>query len=324
MSIITVKNLEMIYKIRAKEEGIKGSIKNLFTKEYSVVEAVNNVSFTVNQGDFIGLIGANGAGKTTIIKILSGILTPVRGEVSVLGFTPAQRKNEYKKSISVVMGQRSQLWWDLPAVETFLINKEIYDIPTKLYSQRLDYLVELLDVKDKIRIPVRRLSLGERMKMELIASFLHFPKVLFLDEPTIGLDILSQRKIWEFLKMINREEGTTIILTSHYIADIVELCNKVMIINHGNIVFNGPLDKIEKKYNNHVVVTFELDEPVHDIASYAYSEILNYSANKITYKIKNDELHVLCEKVLKDLRVRDINIDHSSIEDIICDILTAN
>lgn len=324
MPIISVQNLEMKYKIRKKEEGMKGSIKNLFSKDYSVVDAVKEMSFTVEQGDFIGLIGSNGAGKTTIIKILSGILTPVHGKVNVLGYVPHQRKNEYKKNISVVMGQRSQLWWDLPAVETFLINKEVYNISSDIYKKRLDYLIELLDVTDKIHIPVRRLSLGERMKMELIASFLHFPKILFLDEPTIGLDIISQRKIREFLRMINQDEGTTIILTSHYISDIVELCKKIMIINHGDIVYNGLLSEIDDNYNKHTVVTFKLGEPVKDINEYSFGEVVNITDNEISYRVKSDEIHIICEKALTKFKVKDIKIEQSSIEDIICEILSEN
>ena len=322
MQIISAKNLEMKYKVRKKEEGIRGSIKNLFSKEYSVVNAVNQLDFIVDQGDFVGLIGSNGAGKTTIIKILSGILTPVKGEVSVLGYVPWQRKNEFKKKISVVMGQRSQLWWDLPALETFLINKEIYSIPPELYKQRLSYLVELLDVGDKIDTPVRRLSLGERMKMELIASFLHFPKVLFLDEPTIGLDIISQKKIWEFLRMINKEEGTTIILTSHYISDIVELCNRVVVLNKGSIVYDGLLSEINGMYNKYVTLTFKLGEALDSKKIYDYGEIVAASSDEISYKVRNDEVHIVCEKVLKDFKVSDIKIDQLSIEDIICKILT--
>lgn len=324
MPIINVQDLEMRYKIRQKEEGVKGSVKNLFSKNYTFVDAVKKTSFTVEQGDFIGLIGSNGAGKTTIIKILSGILTPISGNVNVMGYVPYERKNEYKRKISVVMGQRSQLWWDLPALETFLINKEIYNIPADTYKKRLEYLVDLLDVADKIHIPVRRLSLGERMKMELIASFLHFPEILFLDEPTIGLDIISQRKIREFLRMINEDEGTTIILTSHYMTDIVELCKKVIIINHGDIVYNGLLSKIDKNYNKYTIVTFKLSEAIKNINSYTFGEIVRSNDNEITYKVKSNELHVVCEKALKLFKVKDINIEQSSIEDIICEILQEN
>lgn len=321
MSIIKVNDIAMKYRVRSKEEGIIGSIKNLFTNNYTDINALNKLNFTIKEGEFIGLIGENGAGKTTLVKLLSGILTPNSGELKVLGYTPHKRKTNFKKNISVVMGQRSQLWWDLPARETFSINKAIYGVPEKNYNERLDYLIELLDISHKVDIPVRRLSLGERMKMELVASFLHYPKVLFLDEPTIGLDIISQRSIREFLKNINKDEKTTIILTSHYMEDIVELCERILILSKGNLIYDGPINNLTYNQDDSILITFYLNSSQKNKEAYQIGKLIKDREYEVSYKINKKDLQALLGLAINDFDIRDIKIQQGSIEDIIYRIL---
>ena len=223
MAVISVNKLQKFYKVHQKEPGLAGSIRSLFKRKYYDVKAVDGVSFEINEGELVGFIGPNGAGKTTTLKVLSGLLYPTAGDVSVLGYTPWDRKPAFQKQFSLVMGQKNQLWWDLPAIESFILNKEIYEVPDAQYKQTLDELDTLLDVSDVLKVQVRKLSLGQRMKMELIAALIHSPKILFLDEPTIGLDVVMQKKMRDFIKQYNKFNAT-IILTSHYMDDVKELC----------------------------------------------------------------------------------------------------
>ncbi|MBP7859921.1 ABC transporter ATP-binding protein, partial [Patescibacteria group bacterium] len=223
---IKVQNLSKTFKVHKKEEGLIGSVKGLFKREYKTIEAVKNVSFNIEQGELVGFIGPNGAGKTTTLKMLSGLLYPSEGKVKVLGYTPYERKHPFLKQISLVMGQKNQLFWDLPAIETFNLNKEIYEVDTKTYKKTLDELVEMLDIKEILNQQVRKLSLGQRMKCELVASLIHTPKILFLDEPTIGLDVVAQKKLRQFIKEYNEKYNATVILTSHYMGDVKELCKR--------------------------------------------------------------------------------------------------
>lgn len=239
MSIIEVKNLTKDYEYYKKAPGIWNSVKSLFYREKLYTEAVKNISFSVDEGELVGFLGPNGAGKTTTLKMLSGILYPTSGDALVLGYTPWERKKQYQKQFSIVMGQKNQLWWDLPAMDSFILNKEIYEVPDNQFSKTIDELAELLDIKDILDVQVRKLSLGQRMKCELIAALLHQPRVLFLDEPTIGLDFASQKKMREFIKTYNEQKKTTILLTSHYIEDIKALCKRVIIIDHGEIKYDG-------------------------------------------------------------------------------------
>src|SRR3989344_1766063 len=246
--IISVSHLKRYYQTYKKEPGFLGSLRSLVHSKYETVKAVDDVSFTVDAGELVGFIGPNGAGKTTTLKCLSGLLFPTSGVVRVLGYTPFERNHQYLKQISLVMGQKNQLWWDLPAQETFLLNKEIYEIPDDQYNKTLHELVELLDVESLLKVQVRKLSLGERMKMELIAALIHSPKVLFLDEPTIGLDVVMQKKMRDFINEYNSRRKATILLTSHYMDDVKELCDRVIIIDHGKLLFDGALDDIIKKF----------------------------------------------------------------------------
>ncbi len=248
MPIIEVKNLTKTFKIYKKEPGLSGSLKSLFSRKYENKTAVNDVSFSIEEGELIGFIGPNGAGKTTTLKMLSGLLYPSGGSVSVLGYKPFDRKNEFLKQISLVMGQKNQLWWDLPPMDTFLLNKEIYEISDKDFKSRVEELSELLDVKDILNVQVRKLSLGQRMKCELMAALLHHPKILFLDEPTIGLDVVVQQKLRDFIKEYNIKYKATILLTSHYMRDVKHLCKRVVVINYGQIIYDGNLDQLTKQY----------------------------------------------------------------------------
>src|SRR5689334_1268733 len=262
MNVITVKNLLKYYQVHQKEPGFVGSLKSLVNRKYYDSKAVDDISFEIKEGELIGFIGPNGAGKTTTLKCLSGLLYPTGGEVKVLGFTPFQRKHAFLKQISLVMGQKNQLWWDLPAIDSFLLNKEIYEISDSEYKKTLGDLVDLLDVKDILQVQVRKLSLGQRMKCELIAALIHKPKVLFLDEPTIGLDVLMQQKLRDFIKEYNKKYNSTILLTSHYMKDVEQLCERIIIIDRGKVLYDGELADIVKKYAKHKAITVVFEKPV--------------------------------------------------------------
>ncbi|MBI2035034.1 MAG: ABC transporter ATP-binding protein, partial [Candidatus Levybacteria bacterium] len=244
MSVISVSHLTKHYKVHKKDPGLAGSLRSIFSRKYETVKAVEDVSFSVDEGELIGFIGPNGAGKTTTLKCLSGLLYPTSGKVDVLGFTPFDRKTKFLKQIALVMGQKNQLWWDLPAIDTFLLNKEIYEISKKRFDEVVNDLTKLLDIEEQLRVQVRKLSLGQRMKMELVASLIHSPKVLFLDEPTIGLDVVMQKKIREFLREYNHKYKATILLTSHYMRDVEALCKRVIVINFGKILYDGKLSDL--------------------------------------------------------------------------------
>jgi ABC-2 type transport system ATP-binding protein len=262
MPVITVDHLTKYYQVHQKEPGMKGSLKSLFNRKYYDAKAVDDISFSIKEGELIGFIGPNGAGKTTTLKCLSGLLYPTSGKVEVLGYTPFQRKHEFLKQISLVMGQKNQLWWDLPAIDSFLLNKEIYEISDKKYRETLDELTKLLDVADILQVQVRKLSLGQRMKCELIAALIHNPKILFLDEPTIGLDVVMQQKLRDFVKEYNKRYNATILLTSHYMKDVEQLCKRVIIIDHGKILYDGALADIVKKYVKNKTLTVVFEKPV--------------------------------------------------------------
>ena len=246
---IQVENVVKDYKINSKEQGLKGSVKGLFTREKKIVRAVDNISFSIEEGECVGFIGENGAGKTTTIKMLSGLIYPSQGSIEVFNYKPADRKKEFKKQISLVMGNKSQLWWDLSAFESFDLQRVLYDIPKADFKKRLDRLAETLNVTALIEKPVRSLSLGERMKMELIVSLLYNPRVLILDEPTIGLDLNSQQNIRKFLREFNQENKTTVIMTSHYLEDIETVCDRLLFIQKGKLIHDGTKDEIIERFS---------------------------------------------------------------------------
>jgi ABC-2 type transport system ATP-binding protein len=256
--MIEVEKLSKTFTVHKKEPGLAGSVRSLFRRQYIEKRAVREVSFTVGEGEIVGLVGANGAGKTTIVKMLAGIIHPTSGRASVLGFTPWERDNRFRRQIALIMGQKAQLWWDLPAADCFLLLKEIYQIPEERYRSTLGYLSEALEIRDELQIQIRRLSLGERMKMELIAALLHAPRVVYLDEPTIGLDLTAQRAIRDFLLQYRADHRPAMILTSHYMEDIERLCRRIIILREGEIVFDGSLEKVVAEYAEHKVITAHL------------------------------------------------------------------
>lgn len=325
MSIISVKNLSKHYKVYKKEPGFMGSVKSLFHRRYEMVKAVDNISFSIAEGELIGFIGPNGAGKTTTLKTLSGLLYPSSGEVSVLGYTPFQRKTPFLKQISLVMGQKNQLWWDLPGMESLLLNKEIYDVPDKKFNEVVHDLSRILDAEEFLHIQVRKLSLGQRMKMELMASLIHSPKVLFLDEPTIGLDVVMQKNLRDFIKEYNKKYNATIILTSHYMGDVEELCKRVIIINHGHILFDGDLAELIHKHAPYKVVSIILKDHTNPEKLRNIGDIINFEYPKLVLHIPRDKTNNALSKLLATLSVEDVTIEDPNIEDIIRDIFnTAN
>lgn len=255
MKSVVVKNFKKYFRIYQKKAGLIGSVKSLFHRRYFDAKAVDDISFEIEKGELVGFIGPNGAGKTTTLKCLSGLLHPTSGEVSVLGFQPFERKKEFLKQISLVMGQKNQLWWDLPPMESFLLNKEIYQVADKKFQAIIEELTSLLEVGHILNVPVRKLSLGQRMKCELVAALIHSPKVLFLDEPTIGLDVVMQKNLRQFIKEYNRRYQSTIILTSHYMRDVEELCRRVIIIDHGKIIYDGDFANIVRRYTKNKLLT---------------------------------------------------------------------
>src|ERR687894_2813397 len=260
MSAIEASGLTKVYRTYRKETGLRGAIKGLVKRKYDETRAADNVSFSIEEGELVGFLGPNGAGKTTVLKMLSGLLNPTGGEARVLGFVPWERRNEMKRQFSLLMGQKNALWWDLPAQESLELNRAIYGIERARFKQVVGGLSELLEVQDKMNVMVRELSLGERMKMELISALLHEPKVLFLDEPTIGLDVVSQKRVREFLRIYNREHRIVTMLTSHYMQDIEELCQRVIIIDHGKIFFDGPLDAIIDRFSGSKIISLTFEE----------------------------------------------------------------
>jgi ABC-2 type transport system ATP-binding protein len=320
--IISVSHLSKHYQTFQKEPGLFGSITSLFARKYQTVRAVNNISFEISEGELVGFIGPNGAGKTTTLKCLSGLLYPTSGKISVLDHTPSERKNVFLKQIALVMGQKNQLWWDLPAQETFLLNKEIYEIPDAEYHKTLSELVELLEVESLLKVQVRKLSLGERMKMELIAALIHSPRVLFLDEPTIGLDVVMQKKMRDFIQAYNSLRKSTILLTSHYMEDVKQLAKRVIIIDHGTILYDGKLDNLVKKFAKYKVLSVVLETYVAPAKLAEVGELTDYNFPKVVIRVPRSVSNVAAAQILRQFPVEDLNIEEPDIEDIIRDVFT--
>lgn len=324
MAVIEVSNLKKYYRVYQKEPGLVGSIKSLVNRKYEDVKAVNDISFAIGEGELVGFIGPNGAGKTTTLKVLSGLLYPNSGKVSVLGFTPFDRKAQFQKQMSLIMGQKNQLWWDLPSLDSFLLNKEIYEIPQNQFDRTLNQLVEMLDLQSVLKVQVRKLSLGQRMKCELVAALMHSPKVLFLDEQTIGLDVVMQKKIRDFIKDYNQKFKATVILTSHYMDDVKELCERVIIIDKGRIFFDGKLREIIAKYADHKLleVVFSQDYPKSAFAIIPSAKIKSYSPPRLSFSVKRRLVNDVAAKLLTRFKITDLNITEPSIEDIIREVFT--
>ncbi|MFZ2975663.1 MAG: ATP-binding cassette domain-containing protein [Candidatus Moraniibacteriota bacterium] len=320
MSIISIRNLNKTYFSSKKEPGVWAGIKSLFRPNIIRISAVQDVSFEIQEGELVGFLGPNGAGKTTTLKMLSGIIKSTSGEISVMGFDPWEKKNEYKKQFALLMGQKNQLWWDLPVMESFLLNKEIYDIPNDQFEKTLKELVELLDIKKVLDIQVRKLSLGERMKCELVASLLHSPKVLFLDEPTIGLDVVAQKNIRDFLKKYNKEKKITIILTSHYMEDIEKLCKRIIIINQ-KIFYDGSLSELIEKYAKNKILRVTFEDSVKEADIKKFGTDYEFDPVDVKFRFPREQVKEKAREILSsNLPVDDIMIDEVEAESIIRDI----
>ena len=317
MPVIEVSHLKKYFQVHQKEPGLLGSIKSLINRKYYDVKAVDDISFSIDEGELIGFIGPNGAGKTTTLKVLSGLLYPNGGEVTVLGHNPYKREPVLQKQFSLVMGAKNQLWWDLPPLETFILNKEIYEVPDDQYKKNLDELVEMLDVKDILKVQVRKLSLGQRMKCELISALIHSPKVLFLDEPTIGLDVVMQKKMRDFIKTYNQKYKSTIILTSHYMDDVKELCERVVVIDKGKLMFDGKLTEIIERFADHKKLSIVFQNAPSRVDLEQIGEIEEYDLPRVVLKVPRGEVSQKAVKLLTQFSVADLNIEEESIEDII-------
>ncbi len=317
MTAIQVNGLNKTFDYFKKEPGFKGSLKSLFWRETLYRHAVKDVSFSIDEGELVGFLGPNGAGKTTTLKILSGILYPTSGEVSVLGHVPWKREPAYQRQFAIVMGQKNQLWWDLPARESFELNRDIYEIDRSAYERTLGELVEILGVGSLLDVQVRKLSMGERMKCELIAALLHQPRVLFLDEPTIGLDVVSQENIRGFIEAYNRTKKTTVILTSHYMRDVVRLCRRVLVINDGRIVYDGGLAELADRYVDHKIVTLRLAQPVAPQALARFGTVTEHNGLSVTLHVPKKDLAQTAQGLLSALPVEDLSIEEVAIETVI-------
>ncbi|MCD6049306.1 MAG: ybhF 3 [Verrucomicrobia bacterium] len=319
MAVIEAQGLNKAYRVYKKQPGFSGAVKGLFHREYETTHAVKDVNFRVEEGELVGFLGPNGAGKTTTLKILSGLLHPTSGTASVLGFTPWERADGYRRQFALLLGQKNQLWWDLPARESLELNARIYGIVPEEFNKRVDEMTQLLDVGSKLNTMVRELSLGERMKLELVAALLHQPKVLFLDEPTIGLDVVSQKAVREFLRDHNKRNKTTVLLTSHYMADIQELCQRVIIIDKGTIFFDGKLSEILDRFADFKLITIQTEQPLicSEECLKEFGEIVEKTVTSVKLKVKRDRVIAACKGLLDALPVRDIDIEEVPIEDII-------
>jgi len=319
MPAIEVNGLTKAFQTYKKLPGFSGAIRGLFHREYEQTLAVKDVSFKVEPGELVGFLGPNGAGKTTTLKMLAGLLYPTGGDAKVLGYTPWQRDDGYRRQFALLLGQKNQLWWDLPARESLELNAKIYGIPEDVLNRTVDEMTTLLAVKEKLNVAVRELSLGERMKMELIASLLHKPKILFLDEPTIGLDVVSQKTVREFLREYNAKNQTTILLTSHYMADIQELCERVIIIDRGAISFDGRLSEVVDRFADFKLITIQWKGATSYSAEAVakYGEMVEHAPGTLTLKVKRDRVIPVCKALLDELPVSDIDIQEVPIEDII-------
>ena len=316
MSAIEAKGLTKIYRTYRKESGLRGAIKGLGRRKYDETRAADDVTFKIEEGELVGFLGSNGAGKTTVLKMLSGLLNPTSGEARVLGFVPWERSNEMKRQFSLVMGQKNALWWDLPAQESLELNRAIYGIEPARFKQVVGGLSELLDVRDKMNVMVRELSLGERMKMELISALIHEPRVLFLDEPTIGLDVVSQKRVREFLRIYNSQHRIVTMLTSHYMQDIEELCDRVIIIDHGKIFFDGPLNSIIDRFSGYKIISLTFESPsARDFSP--LGEVLQQTPVSVQLKVPRAKVTETCRQVLEGCAVIDINVQELPVEEVI-------
>jgi ABC-2 type transport system ATP-binding protein len=316
MSAIEASGLTKVYRTYRKESGLWGSVKGLVRRRHDETRAADKISFTIEEGELVGFLGPNGAGKTTVLKMLSGLLNPTAGQARVLGFVPWERRDEMKRQFSLLMGQKNALWWDLPAQESLELNRAIYGIDRERFKKVVGGLSELLEVQDKMNVMVRELSLGERMKMELISALIHEPRVLFLDEPTIGLDVVSQKRVREFLRLYNQEHRIVTMLTSHYMQDIEELCHRVIIIDHGKIFFDGPLSQIIDRFSGHKIISLTFAEKQERDFS-PLGEVVEKTPLSVQLKVPRARVTEVARQLLSACSVSDINVQELPVEDVI-------
>jgi ABC-2 type transport system ATP-binding protein len=324
--MIEVQNLTRVFRTYKKQPGFWGGVRGLFKREFDETAAAKDVSFSIGEGELVGFLGPNGAGKTTTLKMLSGLIYPTSGTARVAGYDPTKRENSYRRLFALVLGQKNQLWWDLPAIESFLLLRHIYGIPAAQYQETLDELVDLLDVRAKLNVMVRELSLGERMKMELIAALLHRPRVLFLDEPTIGLDVISQKSVRRFLREYNRKHKVTILLTSHYMADIKELCDRVIVIHKGTKIYDGALARLENADGSKKkIITFlPADGTFPETWQSRHGETKrDPEEGKFTVRVSGENVVAVSQEILTTGPVADITIEDIPLEDVITELFNA-
>jgi len=322
MPAIEVRGLAKTYRVFRKREGLAASIGGLFRRTYQSVVAVDRVTFTVEAGEIVAFLGPNGAGKTTTLKLLSGLIFPSAGEARVLDYVPWKRDNAFRRRFSLVMGQKNQLWWDLPAQESFRLHREIYRIDAGVFQRRLDELTGLLEVRSLVGQPVRELSLGERMRMELIAALLHGPEVLLLDEPTIGLDVVSQRRVQDFLRFYQAERKITVLLTSHYMKDVEALCKRAIIINHGRINHDGPLADIVDRFGRHKIMDLQFAGDVPTDLD-RYGQVVEVKPPRVRLEVSRQRIPEILTALLANYNIEDVGVQERPLEDVIAEMFAS-
>ena len=322
MAIIEIEGLAKSYRVYQKKEGLAASLKGLFRRRYREVKAVRGIDLQVEPGEFVAFLGPNGAGKTTTLKLLSGVINPTSGKATVMGHVPWKRENDYRRRFALVMGQKNQLWWDLPAQESFRLHQQIYQISPAEFKQNFDELADLLEIRNLVQQPVRELSLGERMKMELVAALLHSPEVLFLDEPTIGLDVIAQHNIQQFLKYYQEQRGITVLLTSHYMKDVAALCRRVVIIAQGELKYDGSLTGIIDRFSQHKLVSlhFSDDQPVTGLSR--FGEVISEEYPKVQLRIPRSKVAETMSAMLTIGTIEDIAVEDPPLEELIADFFS--
>lgn len=314
---IIVDHLVKNFEVKEKEPGITGSLKSFLSPKKKIVRALRNISFTIQPGELVGFIGPNGAGKTTTLKILSGLLYPTAGFAQVVGFDPWEKKAEFLKQISLVMGQKNQLWWDLPALETFELLKAIYEIPQKEYEESLKELVELLDLKNLLTTQVRKLSLGQRMRLELVAALLHRPKILFLDEPTLGLDLIAQQRMRDFIYDYNRKTQATILLTSHNMNDLVDLARRVIVIDEGQLIFDGAFEELTNRFAKEKIIKLSFSREADLKELEKIGRVKKISFPEVVLSVPRTTTSVAAAEILQNFPIADLTIEEIPIEEIV-------